>query len=212
VPVWSAEVELDEGLVRRLIGQFPELPVRSVRLLAEGWDNAVWVANERYAFRFPRRRIAIRGVELELELLPKLAPLLPLPVPDPVFRGRPADGYPWPFFGSELLPGRETCDAELDDDARLEIALQLAPFLRALHALDLDEPLPLDANARADMTVRVSLTREQLAARSSGSASGARPRSSNASSTPRSASLRQSCRPSSTATCTSVTCSSRAGG
>jgi aminoglycoside phosphotransferase (APT) family kinase protein len=164
VPVWSAEVELDEGLVRRLIGQFPELPVRSLRLLAEGWDNAVWVANERYAFRFPRRRIAIPGVELELELLPKLAPLLPLPVPDPVFRGWPADGYPWPFFGGELLPGRETCDAELDDDARLEIALQLARFLRALHALDLDEPLPLDANARADMTVRVPLAREQLAA------------------------------------------------
>ena len=163
MPVWSAEVELDEGLVRRLIGQFPELPVRSLRLLAEGWDNAVWVANERYAFRFPRRRIAIPGVELELELLPKLAPLLPLPVPDPVFRGWPADGYPWPFFGGELLPGRETCDAELDDDTRLEIALQLAPFLRALHTLDLDEPLPLDANARADMTVRVPLAREQLA-------------------------------------------------
>src|SRR6185437_6834136 len=59
VPVWSAEVELDEGLVRRLIGQFPELPVRSLRMLAEGWDNTVWLANERYAFRFPRRRIAI---------------------------------------------------------------------------------------------------------------------------------------------------------
>jgi aminoglycoside phosphotransferase (APT) family kinase protein len=138
--------------------------VRSLRLLAEGWDNAVWVANERYAFRFPRRRIAIPGVELELELLPKLAPLLPLPVPDPVFRGRPADWYPWPFFGSELLPGRETCDTELADDARLEIALQVARFLRALHALDLDEPLPLDANARADMTVRVPLAREQLTA------------------------------------------------
>jgi aminoglycoside phosphotransferase (APT) family kinase protein len=164
VPVWSAEVELDEALVRRLIGQFPELTVQSLRLLAEGWDNAVWVADERYAFRFPRRRIAIPGVELELELLPKLAPLLPLPVPDPVFRGRPADGYPWPFFGSELLPGRETCDAELDDDARLEIALQLARFLHALHTLDFDEQLPLDANGRADMTVRVPLAREQLAA------------------------------------------------
>ena len=163
MPVWSAEVELDEGLVRRLIGQFPELPVESLRLLAEGWDNAVWLVDERYAFRFPRRQIAISGVELELELLPKLAPLLPLPVPDPVFRGRPADGYPWPFFGSELLPGRETCDTDLDDDARLEIALQLAGFLRALHTLDFDEPLPLDANARADMTMRVPLAREHIA-------------------------------------------------
>lgn len=163
MPIWSPEVELDEGLVRRLLGQFPELPLQSLRLLAEGWDNAVWLVNERYAFRFPRRRLAIPGVELELELLPKLAPLLPLPTPLPVVRGRPADGYPWPFFGSELLPGRETCDAKLDDTARLEIALQLAGFLHVLHTLELDEPLPLDANSRADMTKRVPLAREQLA-------------------------------------------------
>lgn len=163
MPVWSPEVELDERLVRRLLGQFPDLPLQSLRLLGEGWDNAVWLVNERYAFRFPRRRIAIPGVELELEVLPKLAPLLPLPAPDPVFHGRPGDGYPWPFFGSELLPGRETCDAELDDETRLEIGLQLAGFLRALHTLDLDEPLPLDANSRADMTKRVPLAREQLA-------------------------------------------------
>src|SRR5512133_1565697 len=36
VPVWSAEVELDERLVRRLLGQFSELPVESLPLLAEG--------------------------------------------------------------------------------------------------------------------------------------------------------------------------------
>jgi aminoglycoside phosphotransferase (APT) family kinase protein len=164
VPIWSAEIELDEGLARRLLAQFPGLRLDSVRPLAEGWDNAVWLVDERYAFRFPRRQIAIPGIERELAALPKLAPLLPLPAPDPVFRGRPADGYPWPFFGSELLPGRETCDAELDDDARLEIALQLAGFLRALHTLEFDEPLPLDANGRADMTRRVPLAREQLAA------------------------------------------------
>ena len=153
---------MDEGLARRLLAQFPELRQESLRPLAEGWDNAVWVVDERYAFRFPRRQIAIRGVELELALLPELAPLLPLPIPDPIFHGRPAEGYPWPFFGSELLPGRETCDAELDVEARLEIALQLACFLRTLHGLEPDQQLPADANSRADMTRRVPLAREQL--------------------------------------------------
>lgn len=153
---------MDEGLARRLLAQFPELRLESLRPLAEGWDNAVWVVDERYAFRFPRRQIAIPGVELELAVLPKLAPLLPLPVPNPVFRGRPAEGYPWPFFGSELLPGRETCDAPLDDEARLEVALQLADFLRTLHAVHLDEELPVDANWRADMTRRVPLARRDL--------------------------------------------------
>jgi aminoglycoside phosphotransferase (APT) family kinase protein len=163
VPIWSAEIVVDEGLARLLLRQFPELSVDTLRPLAEGWDNAVWIVNERYAFRFPRRQIAIPGVELELAVLPTLAPLLPLPIPDPVFRGRPAEGYPWPFFGSELLPGRETCDAELDDAARLEVMLELAGFLRTLHAVELDEPLPLDANSRADMTKRVPLARRDLA-------------------------------------------------
>jgi aminoglycoside phosphotransferase (APT) family kinase protein len=162
VPVWSAEIVVDEGLARRLLAQFPELRLASLRPLAEGWDNAVWVVDDRYAFRFPRRQIAIPGLELELAVLPKLAPLLPLPVPDPIFRGRPAEEYPWPFFGSELLPGRETCDAELDDDARLEVALQLAGFLRTLHAVALEEALPVDANSRADMTKRVPLARTDL--------------------------------------------------
>ena len=162
MPLWSAEVAVDEGLARRLLGQFPELSLESLHPLAEGWDNAVWVVDDRFAFRFPRRQVAIPGVELELGLLPKLAPLLPLPIPDPIFHGRPAEGYPWPFFGSELLPGRETCEAELDDEARLEIALQLASFLRALHDLDPDERLPADANFRADMTRRVPMAREQL--------------------------------------------------
>lgn len=154
---------MDEGLARLLLTQFPELTVDTLRPLAEGWDNAVWIVNERYAFRFPRRQIAIPGVELELAVLPTLAPLLPLPIPDPVFQGRPAEDYPWPFFGSELLPGRETCDAELDDAARLEVMLELAGFLRTLHAVELDEPLTLDANSRADMTKRVPLAHRDLA-------------------------------------------------
>jgi aminoglycoside phosphotransferase (APT) family kinase protein len=162
VPVWSAEVVVDEGLARQLLAQFPELRLESLRPLAEGWDNAVWVVDEQYAFRFPRRQIAIPGVELELAVLPKLAPLLPLPIPEPIFRGRPTEDYPWPFFGSELLPGRETCGAQLDDEARLEVALQLAGFLRTLHNVDLDEALPVDANSRADMTRRVPLARRDL--------------------------------------------------
>jgi aminoglycoside phosphotransferase (APT) family kinase protein len=163
VPIWSAEIVVDERLARLLLTQFPELSVDILRPLAEGWDNAVWIVNERYAFRFPRRQIAISGVELELAVLPRLAPLLPLPIPDPVFRGRPGQAYPWPFFGSELLPGRETCDAELDNAARLEVMLELANFLRTLHAVELDQPLPLDANSRADMTKRVPLARRDLA-------------------------------------------------
>jgi aminoglycoside phosphotransferase (APT) family kinase protein len=159
---WNADVEVDESLVRRLIaGQFPELERASLRPFAEGWDNAVWLVDERWAFRFPRRTIAIPGVEREIAVLPVLAPRLPIGIPAPVFAGRPALGYPWPFFGAALLPGVEAGDAALDDAARIRLAPALARFLRALHDTELDG-LPVDPNGRSDMPRRVRMTRKWL--------------------------------------------------
>ena len=66
---------------------------RTLRLLATGWDNEVWLVDERWAFRFPRRAAAVEGVELELAVLGALAPQLPLPIPVPAFVGEPADGF-----------------------------------------------------------------------------------------------------------------------
>src|SRR5256714_1507690 len=160
MPVWEPEIVVDEALVRRLLRQFPELQEDPIRLFATGWDYTVWAVGERYAFRFPRRAVGVPGTEREIALLRELAPLLPIAVPAPLFVGRPTDDYPWPFFGSALLPGREA--AGLDDASRLEVALQLAGFLRTLHSLDLDVELPVDVNARADMTRRVPMTLELL--------------------------------------------------
>jgi aminoglycoside phosphotransferase (APT) family kinase protein len=161
-PVWTPDVEVDEPLVRALLGQFPELETAPLRKLAAGWDNSVWVVAERYAFRIPHREVAIPGFERELAVLPQLAPLLPLPVPRPVFVGRPAAGYPWPFFGTELLRGEEVGSATLDDEQQLAVALELARFLRALHAVELDARLPHDPNGREDMAKRTGLAREEL--------------------------------------------------
>jgi aminoglycoside phosphotransferase (APT) family kinase protein len=162
VPEWSAEVVVDRPLARGLLGQFPELAVESLRPFAEGWDYAIWVVNETWAFRFPRRAIAVPGVEREIAVLPLLAPQLPLPVPEPVFIGRPADGFPWPFFGSALLPGRELGELALDDDRRTQVGRSLGSFLRRLHDADVSVALPPDSNRRADMTIRVPKTRRQL--------------------------------------------------
>jgi aminoglycoside phosphotransferase (APT) family kinase protein len=171
VPEWEAEVVVDEMLVRALLAeQFPELDASSARLLGEGWDNSVWVVEERWAFRFPRREIAIPGVERELAVLPLLAPLLAVPTPEPRFVGVPSGRFRWPFFGAPLLAGREPADAELSEAERVELGAALGAILRRLHAADTldavdpDRALPVDFNRRADMPVRVSRARENGAA------------------------------------------------
>jgi aminoglycoside phosphotransferase (APT) family kinase protein len=170
VPVWAPEVEVDEPLVRRLLGEQLDLRPRSLRLHASGWDNSVWVVDETWAFRFPRREIAIPGVEREIAVLPAIAAGLPLPIPVPEHVGRPAGPYPWPFFGSRFIEGEEVAAAALDEAARLALAEPLARFLRALHAPEATAAasraaeLPVDPNRRADMQLRVEMTREWLAA------------------------------------------------
>ena len=47
MPIWSAEIVVDEALARLLLTQFPELEVETLRPMAEGWDNAVWIVDER---------------------------------------------------------------------------------------------------------------------------------------------------------------------
>jgi aminoglycoside phosphotransferase (APT) family kinase protein len=162
VPEWSPEVTVDADFARRLIsGQFPDVALRSLRLIGEGWDNTVWLVDEQWVFRFPRRTLAIPGVEREIAALGALAPRLPLPVPAPVFVGRPADGFPWPFFGARFLPGSEPLG--LSEDARAALARPLGEFLRALHSASVPD-LPADPFGRADMAIRVPGARERFAA------------------------------------------------
>ena len=147
--------------MRRLISeQFPELAAAPLRRLGEGWDNAVWLVDERWAFRFPHRTMGAELIERELRVLPRLAAALPAPISAPVFVGHPDHGYPWTFFGAELIHGVEPVG--LDDAARCSLAPALARFLRALHDLPVIDELPSDPNRRADMPHRAAMAADWL--------------------------------------------------
>ena len=164
MPEWSPETVVDEALARRLLAeQFPELSAAELRPAGEGWDNTAWLVDGEWVFRFPRREIAVDGVRRELAVLPRLAPLLPVPVPQPRFVGEPSHAFPWPFFGAPPVPGRELAEANLDDQGRGALARELGEFLRTLHAVELDVELPVDPIRRADMVFRVGRARERLA-------------------------------------------------
>ena len=56
---WTPEREVDAGLARALVEeQFPQFKPARVEPLGEGWDNAVFKANDKWVFRFPRRQLA----------------------------------------------------------------------------------------------------------------------------------------------------------
>ncbi|HEV2591384.1 MAG TPA: phosphotransferase [Gaiellaceae bacterium] len=156
MPTWTAEIAVDEALARTLVAPFG---FEHVRLLSRGWDRTAWLVEEQWVFGFPRRAVVVPGLERELAWLPRVAPQLPTPIPNPEFVGEPSDAFPWPFFGSAYIAGEEAALTELDDEQRTAAGVELACFLRVLHAID-GTGLPLDGNNRADMGYRVPYTRD----------------------------------------------------
>ena len=167
--MWNPEVVVDEDLARALIGDLVQgLRDAPLRLLGEGWDSTVWRAGDEWVFRFPRREVVVPGFLREVEVLPRLAPALPLPVPVAGVRGEPDERFRWPWAGFRILPGRELAEVGADDETRARHGRGLGRFLRALHDVDPaaatvgGELLPVDPVRRADMPFRVERTEEQL--------------------------------------------------
>lgn len=134
---------IDETLVRRLVStQFPQwkhLPVRPVAV--SGWDNRTFHLGEHMLVRMPSAADYAIQVDKEHRWLPKLAPLLPLPIPVPLAIGEPADDYPWKWSIYKWLEGDNAESAQIAD--LRDFAASLAQFLIALQRIDpTDGPLP----------------------------------------------------------------------
>ena len=137
---WSAEQQIDQTLAQQLIEtQFPALAPATIVFCGEGWDNIVYRVNSDYLFRFPRRQFGADCIPAEINLLPFLAKQLPLPIPNPIFFGAPTTDYQWPFLGYHYLDGQEACAAHLTMEERAQLAAPLAHFLKALHAIPVDQ-------------------------------------------------------------------------
>lgn len=128
------EADIDERLVRRLLAaQAPvwaDLPLRLVE--PAGTDNVMVRLGEELVVRLPRTQSSAEGLAKEQQVVPRLAPHLPAPVPVPVVAGAPQDDYPWRWSVSPWLPGRSAPPGVAD----VRLARQLAAFVRTLRSLD----------------------------------------------------------------------------
>lgn len=127
---------IDGALVRRLVAdQFPQwagLPVRPVQ--HQGNDNRTFRLGNELSVRLPSAAGYREQVAKEQRWLPRLAPQLPVPIPEPVAVGRPGFGYPWSWSVNQWLDGEPAFAGWVDDDVRL--AEDVAGFLLALQAID----------------------------------------------------------------------------
>ncbi|MGH7491894.1 MAG: phosphotransferase [bacterium] len=164
---WDADVEIPPARAAMLIErQFPGLRPVHLAPFGTGWDNAAFLVNECFVFRFPRREISAPLIVREARILPLLAPHLPASIPVPEFVGRPAEGFPYAFAGYTLLPGQTACRCAWSEHERTSQATILAQFLASLHRTPIEaetlEWAPGDEIERANLLQRAPRLKERL--------------------------------------------------
>ncbi len=137
---WRSERALDPARVVRLVDrQFPHLAPSRTHFLAEGWASEAYLVNDRWVFRFPKRREVEAGQDVERALLPRLAPLLPLPIPLPTLLGEPSAEFPFRFLGYERIDGTSAESFPVENVDVRGCARALGMFLSRLHAFPIHE-------------------------------------------------------------------------
>ena len=156
----DAEIDVDESLVAELLRrQLPHLASLPLRLVANGWDNAMVRVGDELVARLPRRAVAAVLVEHGQRQPGRHDGQPALLVPVPVHVGVPDDElYPSAW---SVLPWLEGTVASTVDAADVvEVAESLTGFLRALHV-----PAPADAPANPVRGVPLDTARDRVAAR-----------------------------------------------
>jgi aminoglycoside phosphotransferase (APT) family kinase protein len=162
---WDAEINITEELVSTLLSeQFPQIEVKEIELLGRGFDNAVYLINQEYVFRFPSKQQAVSLLETEGKLLPEISPHFELATPCPIFFGEKSSHYPWPFLGYKELPG--SIPKSIPLSARIHTAKPLAQFLKTLHAIPVSKAkelgVPYDEYERMNVTKRKVIMEEYI--------------------------------------------------
>jgi aminoglycoside phosphotransferase (APT) family kinase protein len=96
----------------------------AVREVDEGWDFKVLILDDEWVVRGPRHELAVEEIAKEVELLPGLAPFLPVAVPHFEYVSREPWLVAYPFIRGEPL---------VDEDSG-----GVRAFLDALHAVTVD--------------------------------------------------------------------------
>lgn len=130
------KINIDASLVHRLISsQFPQWADLSIKPVEfGGWDNRTFHLGEDMTVRLPSDEEYAPSVEKEQLWLPKLASLLPLPIPAPLALGMPTEEYPWHWSIYKWLDGDTAAKGHIKNLSKF--AMDLAIFLVAFQKID----------------------------------------------------------------------------
>lgn len=113
-----------------IINDFPEIKIKTAKLITNGWDNVVVDINGKYIFRFPKKKDE-RRTDIEIKLLDYLKDKITLPIPHIEFFGKK-----YTYVGYKKIQGGRLTRrmlTSLEKNEREKLVLDIASFLYEFH-------------------------------------------------------------------------------
>lgn len=136
--LWTSDRKLNHNNIPAILeDQFPNLTARSLKFLGRGWDFEVFEVNDKWVFRFPKRKQVEDRFKREIIVLSEIKNKLPVNIPCYLWVGRSCDFFPYTFGGYAKISG-EPIDHTKNAYIQLESAFHsIGIFLCALHSVSL---------------------------------------------------------------------------
>jgi aminoglycoside phosphotransferase (APT) family kinase protein len=136
VTLHEGEIPVDETLIRTLLAaQRPAWAGLPLSRVGAGTENTMYRLGDDLLVRLPRTVEKGRALRKEQEWLPRLAPSLSCPVPEPVHAGMPTGAYPARWSVYRWIDGDEAGPDTVRDWAAF--GADLAAVVRELHGIGL---------------------------------------------------------------------------
>jgi aminoglycoside phosphotransferase (APT) family kinase protein len=126
----ATDVSLVDDLIRTQFPRWHGLPITQVK--HGGTDHAIYRLGDDLAVRLPRIDWSKDQAERDAVTLPRLAPYLPVAVPEPLELGEPTENYPYRWSVVRWLSGDIAPIEAVDENT----AIRLAELVQALHKID----------------------------------------------------------------------------
>lgn len=158
-------MDKEQIYVQRIREIYPDLSIETISLNQQGQYNDVIIINNALVFRFAKYPAAIKTLQQETVILRGIQDYITLNIPNPIYHHLEAQTVGEVFVGYRMIPGKTLWYEDfqaIDNPATIDtMAVQLATFLRELHAIPVEEVISIDLpisdhrDEWADMYMRI---------------------------------------------------------
>lgn len=125
--------------IQQLHKHYPQLSIDTVTLNQDGQYNDVLMINDELVFRFAKVPDAIKTLHHEVTILHSIQNRVSLAIPNPIYENVVTSVVGETFMGYAKIAGEplwvEALAAITTPEAKKQLAVQLAEFLRELHSI-----------------------------------------------------------------------------